>query len=228
MSSGIVWGYSGWWWLYGQSKPIPTAQSLIVAPENEPIEVETVKKQRRVTTTTLDDLFAIWIGAARQHFEEQTGRQCVTATWEYWLAGFPARGVIEIPHPPLQDVESVVYDDSDGTEHALDTDSYTVEKPSGPYAPPGRVVLKPGVSWPTTVADRRFSVRVRYVAGYGDDEDAMPPIVKAALMFLIGDYHKFAEGTQDFRGTMQTMPTGAEKMMEAFKYSALPVHPPVR
>jgi uncharacterized phiE125 gp8 family phage protein len=207
---------------------VPTSTSLIQGPAREPLSQDEAKLQLRLSTgsNSLNRLIDLWIPAARQHFEEQTGRQCITATWEYWLAGFPIGNIIELPRPPLQDVLSVVYDDGAGDEQTLDADTYTVEKPAGAYANPGRIVLAGSAMWPSTVADDRFSVRVRFTAGYGDNPEAVPPLVRASLLFLVGHFHKNAEEVVTPQGNSPvTLPIGATKMIEAFKYSALLIHP---
>lgn len=210
---------------------ITTALSQIQAPENEPLSLDEVKAQRRVSmsSNSLNRLFDLWVPASRQHFEEQTGRQCITSTWEYWLAGFPCGSIIELPKPPLQSVLSVTYVDESGTDVVLDPATYTVEKPSGAYCARGRIVLVAGASWPTTIADERFSVRVQLVAGYGDDAADVPALVRASLLFLVGHFHMYGEEVIEPRSSaLQVLPLGATKMIEAFKYSALPVHPPSR
>lgn len=214
-----------------RSVAVRTAETLIAGPAREPVSLDEVKMQRRMSVSSngLNRLFDLWVPAARAHFEEQTGRQCITATWEYWLAGFPGEGIIELPHPPLQTVSSVNYDDANGTEQTLSADLYTVEAPAGAYCARGRIVLTPDAAWPTTVADDRFSVRIRFLAGYGNRPEDVPPLVRASLLFLIGHFHKFGEEVHEPRGgALQQLPLGAGKMIEAFKYSALPVHPPTR
>jgi uncharacterized phiE125 gp8 family phage protein len=211
---------------------IATSEALIEGPAREPLSQDEVKMQRRLSlsSNSMNRLIDLWIPAARAHFEEQTGRQLITATWEYWLAGFPCGGILELPRPPLQAVESVTYLDGGSPEWlTLDTDTYAVETPVGPHCHRGRIVLKSGASWPTTVADERFAVKVRFTAGYGDDPEDVPALIRASLLFLVGHFHKYAEEVQEPRaGALQTLPLGATKMIEAFKYSALPVHPPSR
>jgi uncharacterized phiE125 gp8 family phage protein len=172
----------------------------------------------------------VWIRSAREYFEEQTSRQCITATWEYWLSAFPCDGIIELPRPPLQAVQSVTYIDGGSPEETvLDPDTYTVEAPAGSHAARGRIVLKSGAAWPTTIDDGRFAVKVRFTAGYGDDPEDVPAMVTTSLLFLAGHYHRYSEEVQEPRAAaFQTLPLGATKMIEAFKFSALPIHPPSR
>lgn len=210
-------------------RSIATMDSLIVAPKVEPLDLDEVKKQRRFTPTTLDTMFDLWISAARQQFEEATGRQCITATWEYWLEACPTGSVIELPHPPLQSVVGIFYDDDDASpvEQTVDPLTYSVSAPAGPYATRGRVTLASGGSWPT-VPERPNGLRIRYTAGYGDAPGAVPELVRASLYYLVGHFHKFGEEVQEATNTLVQLPIGFQLLMQGFKYSALPTLPPVR
>lgn len=206
---------------------IRSEDSLIVPPQLEPLDLEEVKKQRRFSSTSLDTLFDLWIAGARQHMEEQTGRQLITATWETRLDAFPGHGVLEIPHPPLQDVVSVVFDDADGVEQTIEASTYKVIAPSGPYARRGRLVLAAGSSWPT-VSDCAGAIRIRYRAGYGDAPGAVSELIRYALMMLVGHFHKYGEEISEARANILQLPMGAKNVMEALKWSALPTIPLTR
>ncbi len=218
----VIAGWSG----YGAPfmDEIRAEDSLIEQPLLEPLDLEEVKKQRRFSSNSLDTLFDTWIAAARQHMEEQTGRQLITATWELRLDCGPGCGVIELPHPPLQDVVSIVFDGSDGTEQTFDASGYKVIAPSGPYARRGRVVLVSGASWPS-VTDYAGAIRIRYHAGYGDAPGAVSELVRYALMMLVGHFHKFGEEINEARANVLQLPLGAKAVMEALKWNALPTVP---
>lgn len=200
---------------------IDTMDSLIVGPLLEPLDLEEVKKQRRFTATSQDTLFDLWISAARQHFEEQTGRQLITATWEYWLDAFPAQSAIELPHPPLQSVLSVKYDDGDGAEQTWDAANYRVIAPAGDLAPRGRVALASGASWPSTIA-QPAAVRIQFTAGYGDAPGDVPELIQHALLMILGHFHKYGEEVQDAKSTLAELPMGARLIMQARKFASLP------
>lgn len=183
------------------------------------LELGEVKRQRRVTSSTLDDLFVLWIQAATAIFEEQTDRQIMDALFEYALDGTPSsvHTEIELPKPPLRSVESITYLDSDEEEQTWATSNYDVVIPSGIYGQPGRVVLRTGCAWPT-VANRSRALRITYRAGYAESSTDVPAIIKACLLFLVGHFHKYGEEVQDT--ALHTLPLGAETMMRAFRYSA--------
>ncbi len=209
-------------------RQMQTADSLIVRPTLEPLDLDEVKKQRRFSSTTLDTLFDLWISAARHYFEEQTGRQLLTAIWEYWLDGFPWDRRIELPHPPLQAVLSIKYDDGNGDEQTLDPDTYRVVAPAGDYCRRGFVELKSGLSWPSA-ACQSASVRIQFSAGYGDAPGDVSELFKYALLMLVGHFHKFGEEVNEARANVLVLPLGAQAVMDAAKFSALPQFaPPTR
>jgi uncharacterized phiE125 gp8 family phage protein len=202
---------------------LDSTDTLITGPTREPLDLEEVRKQRRLTSTKLDTLLDTWIAAARQYFEEQTGRQLMTATWESSYAAFPAQRIIELPKPPLQAVLSVGYDDGAGGEVVVDPSLYTVSAPQGPHARRGRVVLPYGGSWPTTSWVPN-SVHVRYLAGYGNTPSDVPEIIRVALMYLVGHYHRYSEEMQELKGNTSLAPIshGAKDIIFACKGTATP------
>lgn len=171
---------------------------IVTPPEAEAITLAEAKAHLKVKHATEDGLITSLIETARQHLEGLTaqdgilGRAIMQQTVEATFDGFPRCGYIDLPRPPLVDVEAVTYLDADGEEQTLDEALYTVE--TGRLV--GRIRRRAGASWPVTSADPD-SVTVTYVAGYGavgGTEEApvvtgVPrPIVQAMLM-LIGHWY---------------------------------------
>lgn len=200
----------------------------------EPIVLGELKKHLRFGSTTEDVLLETWIAAARILFEGETGRQVVTATYEYALDQFPIGRVIELPRPPLQAVISVKYDDADGHEQTLDPAVYRVlpslvleGSPAAgvidPYCPCGRLELVPGATWPTTACQAE-AVRIRRTCGYGATAAEIPELIKGALYFLIGHFHR--NRSEVTAPGLVKIPLGASMLIDGFKYTALPTCPP--
>ncbi len=162
----------------------------------------------------------------RQHFEEQTGRQSMTATRELWLAGTPFERAIELPYPPLQSVVGVYYDGDDGSEVTWDASNYTVIAPQGEYCQRGRIELVWGGSWPAITSCQAKALRVRFKCGYGNAPGALPDLVKAAQLFLVGHFHRFGEEVQDPQTSLVRLPLGFKQLMDGFRYTALQTLPP--
>lgn len=194
------------------------------------VDLVTVKRQRRLSIeeSPLDDLWEIWINAATELFQEQTGRQCITRPFHWHLDSFPTYDrYLQLPRPPLQAVQAVEYLDGTGAWVELDSDLYVVDAPIGPHAGPGRIVLKDGAMWPQTVMQDRC-VRISFTAGYGDAAADVPPLVRAALLYLVGHFHRYGEevvGGQE-AAALQTLPLGATTMIRAFRNTALMTQAP--
>lgn len=200
------------------------------SPANLPLTLTYAKQHIRALGTTDDTLTTFRILAAAQFFEEQTGRQLLTATREAWLDAFPFVGFsggtarIELPKPPLQSVVSVKYIDSSGTLQSFRggspiADLFTTVKPVGPYAARGWVEPTYGTYWPTARA-QTGAVRIQYTCGYGDTAAAIPELVRGVLCFLVGHFDQYPVPTVP--GGIEEIPYGIRIMLEGFKYSALP------
>jgi len=199
--------------------------SLVTPPVVEPLSVDEVRDHLRLTSTTEDGLLRWWIKAARQHVEEQTGRQLITATWDYWLNGTPD-GDIELPHPPLQSVVSITYGEvGTSPEATVDANSYQVIAPQGDTCPRGRVSLLTGQSWPSVSVTAPNSLRIRYVAGYGSTRQSVPELLRVALLLLVGHFHQHRSEVSDASRGLTQLPFGAEAILRNFKYAALPTVP---
>jgi uncharacterized phiE125 gp8 family phage protein len=162
-------------------------EHLVTGPTLEPLDLnETVKMLQSVAE--LDETIVdVLISSARQRFEERTGRQLLTATWEEWRDCFSADGAIELAHAPLQTVVSIKYVDTDGNLQTLSTSTYQVKAPSGPQCDRGWIELAYGMTWPA-IRYESGAVRIQYTAGYGDAPGSVPELVRSALYLLVTDF----------------------------------------
>ena len=187
----------------------------------EPLTVALAKQQQRITSTSEDALVAIWIAAARAAFEQATGRQTITASWELQMYDPICGTILELPRPPLLSVESIGYTDAGGVAQVFDPSLYTVT-PSiavppdpatlDPFCPPGRITLAAGAAWPTG------PLVIARTCGYGDTPEAMPPILTAALCLFVGNLYAHREAVTSV--TLTAIPLGLEPMCQAFKWTA--------
>ncbi len=188
------------------------------------------KQHIRALGTADDTLIQVYIDAAASYFEEQTGRQLLTAVREAWLDAFPFVGTsgacarIELPHPPLQSGDGVHYVDSNGVSQSFVGGSpsaalWRASLAAGPYAPRGFVEPLYGQSWPIARA-QTGAVQIRYTCGYGDTAADMPPLVRGILCYLVAHFDKYRAHTQD--QAVSEIPYGVKMMIDGFKYSALP------
>lgn len=201
------------------------------SPAVQALDFQYARKHIRALGTADDVLTAVRIDAAASYFEEQTGRQLLTATREAWLDAFPFVGGsgacarIELPHPPFQGIVSIKYIDSSGVLQTFGGSPlpYRTSIPVGDYARRGWVEPVSGQVWPIARAETG-AVRIRYTCGYGSTAAAMPALVRGILCFLIGHFDTFPSAVmQSDRGqSLMELPLGVQAMMAGFKYSALP------
>ena len=200
------------------------------SPSISALTLAYAKQHIRSLGTTDDTLIQVYINAATNYFEEQTGRQLLTATREAWLNAFPFIGAsgayarIELPKPPLQSVVTVKYIDSSGVLQSYQGGSplanlYTISAPVGPYAARGFVEPIAGGVWPIARAETG-AVRIRYTCGYGATMDTIPPLIRGVLCFLVGHFDTFRSAGVE--AAVSELPFGVKQMMDGFKYSAFP------
>lgn len=114
--------------------------------------------------------------------ENFTHRFFLTTTAEYAIDTFPVNSrEIWLPAPPLQSVTSVEYYDTAGALQEMELTDFFVDTRSQP----GRLVLKPGKSFPSTQECRPNAVIITFVAGYGNTSASLPQDLKSALKLII-------------------------------------------
>ncbi|MGY3331318.1 putative phiE125 gp8 family phage protein [Mesorhizobium sp. USDA 4775] len=126
------------------------------------------------------------IGAAVSRLDGKHGRlgRCLlTQEWTLYLDSFPT--CIELPLPPLQEVIHVKYLDNDGVLQTLDPSAYRVSG-AGSWRP--EIAPAYGEKWPHAryIAD---AVQVRFRAGYGADEESVPPPILQAIKVTAAQYY---------------------------------------
>lgn len=204
---------------------IHTTDTLITPRQVPPMDVIYAQKHIKSLGNVDDVLIANWIEAAEQEFEEQTGRQIMMATRELWLDAFPdGAGRIQLPHPPLQSVVSVLYIASDGSLASVDdgaspvTLGYEVKAPSGPYAARGWVVPTFGAVWPVAQC-QPGAVRIQYTCGYASIPEQVPPLITGILAYLVANQDRYRPGlVESQRGNFYELPW-VQRQINAFKYA---------
>lgn len=125
--------------------------------------------------------------AATMHAEDYLHRALITRTYDLYLDSFFTR--LALPMPPATSVTSIKYDDVDNNEQTASSALYEVDTISDP----GVVYLLSGSQWPDLVDSQTKSlnrVRVRYVAGYGDQLDATHAKIKMGILQLTAHYFR--------------------------------------
>jgi uncharacterized phiE125 gp8 family phage protein len=179
-------------------------------PGAEPVTLAEAKAQVHIATSAHDTLLTGLIVAARAHCEELTGRQFITATWDWYFNRFPGVRDFAVPWPPLQSVTYIKYIDTGGTLQTLATSVYELDI----YSRPGRIALKYGQSWPSIRSDIN-AVQVRFVAGYGAAGSDVEARLQLLIKRLIAHLFEFP-GVVDSTGKVTDTPAGFEQMLAPF------------
>lgn len=176
-------------WVEPWDQGIRWRSELVTPPDSLIVDVARVRsKVLRVANdgaedTHIEDL----IGAATAMAEEHTGRALMPQTWRLILSGFPS-GKIVLPRPPLVEITSFTYIDSDGTEQSLVASPAQYEvSPSGFYA---KASISPvaGESWPST-QEREDAVTIEFEAGFSDTRVPPCPLIIRGIELAVGEMY---------------------------------------
>lgn len=159
-------------------------------PETEPITQIDVEGQIRLLDLSDESVtIETFISAIRQRAESETRRALNTQEWWLILDSFPSgRGKLEIPLPPLQSVDSIVYFDITNVAQTLDPTFYRVVAESEP----AYVVPVVNQNWPETINDVGV-VTVKFTCGYGDNSGDVPAAIRQWMLLNIANLYENRE-----------------------------------
>jgi uncharacterized phiE125 gp8 family phage protein len=149
---------------------------LVTAPATEPVTLDEAKAHLKIDSSDDDALITTLIAAARARAEWHTGRAFVTQSWRLWLDAWPCEPV-EIPLPPLQSVSTVTVYARDDSATVLDASTYQVAS--------NRIAFKAA----QTNLRRLNAVAIAFTAGFGDDADDTPALIRQAILDIIADLY---------------------------------------
>ena len=142
---------------------------VITPPTEEPITLAEAKANLRVVFDDEDADISRMIRAARQMAEERLNRALMPQVLAFGAEGFC--GALRVPRPPLRQLDSITYIDSDGTAQVLPGAGYVVDG----FADPPLISAAYNTPWPSTRA-QSSAVVVQYQAGYADAASVPEPI----------------------------------------------------
>lgn len=173
--------------------------AVVSPPVALAVPLADAKTYLRVDGSNEDSLIAGLIQAATDHVERTTRRTLVYTTYRLRLDTFPD-GPIELPRSPAveitqggnyaYDMPAVDYIDQDGdtVELVKDTD-FEVDLAENPPS----LYLPPQTYWPLTQAGKAKAVSIDFVAGYGPTAATVPPLLKTAVLLLVGHWYENRE-----------------------------------
>lgn len=196
-------------------------------PGAEPLTLEEAKLHLRVSHDAEDALIAEMIVMARQMCETYTGLALMTRSYSLYLDVWPHTastdwwdGVREgadiqgkeaqlaLPRPPLFSVTRINVTTAAGVTAEYPAENYLTDT----IGKPGRIVLKQGVSSPST--DRAANgIEIQFKAGYGATAQNIPAALRQAIRQIIAYLY---EHRGDDAGLALTA-SGAEMLLQPFR-----------
>lgn len=197
---------------------------VIGSPDVEPVTLEEAKEHLRIIDTITteippedpegeptfetshpdDDYIGNLITAAREWGETYQGQSWITRTNEYYIDQWP-QSPLKLPRGPVQEIVSVTYTTSDGTEKTLDVETYRLD-------PAGRFCLAAGKAWPGDQMSDGLGIKITYNAGYGNDASDVPKRYRQAMLLLIGHWYEHREEVV-VGSSVNEMPAAAEMLL---------------
>lgn len=151
-------------------------------PPDEPLSLEEVKANLRVTSLDEDDLIEGLIAAAREHVEQVTGLVLTAREVVQTAADFGRYG-LDIRAWPIRSITSVGYVDTHGTAQTLTSVGYVASLVQRPV----RLVPAFGTAWPS-LAGLPAAVVITLQAGYATPVDVPAPI-RQAMHLLVAHWY---------------------------------------
>ena len=151
-----------------------------------------------------DTMILAMLSASRELCEEFTGLAFAQATYEIAMDEFPDDEVIRPPVAPLVSVTQITTGNT--SDDLVDSSVYSVDT----YSMPGRIV--PVNQWPSVVASTNL-VKVRFVAGYGEDSDCartLPFMARAAILVTLAEMYANREN-------LGALPRAAEALLRPLR-----------
>ena len=157
--------------------------TITAPPGNLPVTLEEVKAQARYDLPDEDALILGYARAATEHAEIFLNRALITRSYQLALDDWAAE--IRLPMPDLISVQSIKYDDADGTEQTADPALYQVST----ARLPGTIKLNPNQTWPAlTTAKDMDRIRIDYTAGYGPNPTDVPTQIRQGVLYAAAHY----------------------------------------
>lgn len=200
-------------------------------PAIEPVTLAEVKASLRITSAAEDDLISQFITDARVWCENVTGKKFITQTitayydgtsgtmGPWWdgtkvgaVQGLYGSQCVPMEHGPCQSITSLETIDQSNTETLVASSIYYLDNYDDYERP--KLRLNDGSTLSNNFRSRN-SIKMVYVAGYGDDAVDVPADIRRAIVLLAG---KLYANRGDCNGECADN-CGATGLLSAYTYS---------
>ena len=143
-----------------------------------PVTLEEFKLFARIENSSEDVALQSMLDGVTDAAIAYLGRCLINQKVTYRFSFFENPDSIELPYPPLQEVEGIFYwkAAADTVMTAWSSDNYILMK----EGIPGSIIFKPSVIFPEAVYDQ-YGFAVKYTAGYGATRASVPAAIKEAI-----------------------------------------------
>lgn len=151
---------------------------------NTAVSLAQAKSFLRLTDNSQDNLLEkILIPALTQVVEDMMGKSFITKTIDVYYDKFPESELspIILPLSPIQEITSVKYQASDGTEKTYSTSNYIAIKKSNP----AKIALKENCTYPSDCKTQANAVKITAIVGFADTEVDIPQHHKLHLLYML-------------------------------------------
>lgn len=207
---------------------------LKTPPSNDVLSLEEAKKYLRVDETADDSEILAMIKSATRKVESIIDKKLCLQTWQIYFDQFamssrnqwwdgsremaiselvsPSRW-IDLPFGPMKElVEFATFDNESPDPIVSDLTNYIADT-VGIY---GRVALKLGAVWPTTILRPINGIRITGTFGYGSTDD-VPDDIKQAVKIWVASLYEHRGDESDIKP-----PTMALSLLEPFRTPKVP------
>jgi uncharacterized phiE125 gp8 family phage protein len=185
----------------------------VSAPAAAAVPVRAFAEHLRLGTGFADDgsqdaVLELYLRAAMAAIEARLGRALIARDFAWTVTRWREEASQGLPLGPVRAVESVTLVDPDGSETAVDPESWSVIRDS--QRP--RLVGRFGRSLPRI--PRSGHAEVRFSAGFGESWEEVPPDLRQAVFLLAAHFY---ERRTEGGGVAGTMPFGVLALIEAYR-----------
>lgn len=180
----------------------PTPKPVLVTPPATlAVPLATLKTFLRVDGTDDDTILTVTLKAAIERVEKLIAKKLISQVWAIYFDEFPCGhkndwwdGVregsqrellaygdtLQMPFGPMSAVASVSTFDEDNSEAVFSSSNYYADT----VGPVGKISLKMGAVWPSTVLRPKNGIKVQATFGYGAADTDVPNDIQLAVVTL--------------------------------------------
>jgi hypothetical protein len=172
---------------------------------------ETYTRRQFVTATwlyALDAFRASFIGPGYDTFRQPATLPQTLGSFPFGTMSYPWN-VIDIPLPPLQAIDSIVYIDPNGQQQTLDPSQYIVDA----VTQWGRITPSFGQIWPPT-RPQLNAVQITFTAGYA----TLPQKIVQAIKLIVNHWWDHRHAVSDV--PFSEVPLAARSLLDSLKFGS--------